>query len=73
MSKKELLEMIETESNTEKIYDMLTNATKAELRDIAFECICCIKLGLTDLEEVQAGMIEDVTNNLEKVQWKGRM
>jgi len=73
MNKNDLFKMIKAEDDTEKIYDMLTNATKSELRDIAFECICCIKLGLTDFEEVQAGMIEDITNNLALKHWKGRM
>ena len=71
MGKKELLEMIKTEEKSEKIFEMLKSATQAELRDIAFECLCCIKLGLVeDNEELKAGMLEDITRNLEEKMWR---
>ena len=70
MDKRALIGMIKTEENTENIYDLLTNASKEELRDIAFECLCCIKIGTVEVEDMKSAMLEDITNNLTNIAWK---
>ena len=70
MNKRALIEMIKTEEDTERIYNLLTNASKEELRDIAFECLCCIKIGTSEVEDMKPAMLEDITNNLTNIAWK---
>ena len=70
MNKRALIGMIKTEENTERIYNSLTNASKEELRDIAFECLCCIKIGTSEVEDMKPAMLEDITNNLTNIAWK---
>ena len=70
MDKRALIGMIKTEEDTEKIYDLLTNASKEELRDIAFECLCCIKIGTVEVEDMKPAMLEDITKNLTNIAWK---
>lgn len=43
------------------------------LRDVAFECLCCIKIGTVEVDDMKPAMLEDITKNLISIAWKEEM